>query len=110
MVPPLSTSDATRALESGVFTSWAQLQQRISHPGIFTGTGGGTGVTGFTGDVKLSGPLQRTRDVVFMYTVLRDYAAPKYFRGLDPTLTSGGEGRYPAGPAVHAGIPQHGSP
>src|SRR5713101_3054591 len=48
MLPPLSTSDRTLDLESGVFTSWAQLQQRISHPGIFTGTGGGTGVTGFT--------------------------------------------------------------
>src|SRR5690349_23953053 len=30
-------------------------------PGVFTGTGGGTGVTGFTNDVKLSGPLQRDR-------------------------------------------------
>ncbi len=110
MLPPLSTSDRTLDLESGVFTSWAQLQQRISHPGIFTGTGGGTGVTGFTGDVKLSGPLQRTRDVVFMYTVLGDYAAPKYFRGLDQTLTSGGEWRYPDGAAVQEVIAKNVSP
>ena len=99
MLPPLSTSDRTLDLESGVFTSWAQLQQRLSHPGIFT-SGGGTGVTGFTQDVKLSGPLQRTRDVVFMYTVAGDYAPPRYFRGLDVTLTSGGEWRYPDGAAV----------
>src|SRR5205807_894332 len=94
MLPPLSTSDRTLDLESGVFTSWAQLQQRLSNPGIFR-TGGGHGVTGFSEDVKLSGSLQRTRDVVFIYTVVGDYAGPKYFRGVNATLTLGGEWRYP---------------
>src|SRR5437762_12350216 len=47
MLPPLSTADRTLDLESGVFSRWSQLQQRLSHPGIFS-TGRGTGVTGFT--------------------------------------------------------------
>ena len=94
MLPPLSTGDRTLDLESGVFTSWAQLQQRLSNPGVFR-TGGGHGVTGFSEDVKLNGSLQRTRDIVFIYTVVGDYAGPKYFRGVDATLTLGGEWRYP---------------
>src|SRR5438477_401064 len=85
MLPPLSTGDKTLDLESGVFTSWAQLQQRLSNPGIFR-SGGGHGVTGFSEDVKLSGSLQRTRDIVFVYTVVGDYAGPKYFRGVNATL------------------------
>src|SRR5689334_19622991 len=110
MLPPISTTDRTLQVESGVFTSWAQLQQRISHPGIFTTNGTGGGVTGFTGDVKLSGPLQRTRDVVFMYTVVGDYAAPKYFRGLDETFTSGGEWRYQDGAAEQTIIAKNQTP
>src|SRR5439155_990675 len=47
-----TTADRTLDLESGVFSGWAQLQQRLSHPGIFS-TGRGTGVTGFTDEVKL---------------------------------------------------------
>src|SRR6267378_2126213 len=64
MLPPLSTVDRTLDLESSLFSNWAQLQQRLSHPGFF-GNGRGSGVTGFTDEVKLSGPLQRTRDPVF---------------------------------------------
>ena len=94
MLPPLSTADRTLDVESGVFSSWAQLQQRLSHPG-FGGTRGAAGVTGFSTDVKLSGALQRTRDPVFTYTVIGDYAGPRYFRGVDETLTSAGEWRYP---------------
>ncbi len=94
MLPPLSTADRTLDLESGIFTSWAQLQQRLSNPGIFR-SGSGHGVTGFSEDVKLAGSLQRTRDVVFIYTVVGDYAGPKYFRGVNATLTLGGEWRYP---------------
>src|SRR5437879_3946280 len=95
MLPPLSTSDRTLDLESGVFTSWAQLQQRLSHPGIFT-SGGGTGVTGFTQDVKLSGPLTRTRDVVFMYTIVGTHASnARYFRGLNITQQANGTSHYP---------------
>src|SRR6266566_3447789 len=86
MLPPLSTADRTLDVESGLFSSWAQLQQRLSHPG-FINAGGGTGVTGFSSDVKLNGSLTRTRDVVFTYTVVGDYAGPRYFRGVDETLT-----------------------
>ncbi len=93
MLPPLSTADRTVDLESGMFTSWAQLQQRLSNPGSFTNSGG-HGVTGFTDDVKLSGSLQRTRDVVFEYTVPNNFTGPKYFRGVDVTTTIGGEWRY----------------
>jgi transglutaminase-like putative cysteine protease len=94
MLPPLSTADRTLDLESGIFSSWAQLQQRLSHPGIFS-SGSGGGVTGFTEDVKLSGPLQRTRDVVFTYNVVGEYASSaRYFRGLNETVNLGSEWRY----------------
>jgi transglutaminase-like putative cysteine protease len=93
LLPPLSTSDRTLDVESGLFSNWAQLQERLSHPGV-AGTRTGTGVTGFTDDVKLSGSLQRTRDVVFTYTVIGDYAGPRYFRGVNETSTFAGEWRY----------------
>src|SRR5213594_112628 len=92
MLPPLSTADRTLDVESGIFTSWAQLQQQLSHPGFFS-NGKSTGVTGFTTDVRLNGSLQRTRDVVFTYTIA-DYSGPKYFRGVNVSITSGGEWRY----------------
>src|SRR5436309_7860631 len=92
MLPPLSTADRTLDVESGIFTSWAQLQQQLSHPGFFS-NGKSTGVTGFTTDVRLNGSLQRTRDVVFTYTIA-DYSGPKYFRGVNVSVTSGGEWRY----------------
>src|SRR5437879_8966208 len=96
MLPPLSTADRTLDLEPGVFSGWAQLQQRLSHPGIFS-TGRGTGVTGFTDEVKLSGPLQRTPDVVFTYTIVDHYVSKaRYFRGVNETLQLAGEWRYPA--------------
>src|SRR5947207_5210960 len=92
MLPPLSTADRTLDVESGLFTSWAQLQQRLSHPGFFS-NGKSTGVTGFTTDVRLNGSLQRTRDIVFTYTIA-DYSGPKYFRGVNEKITTGGEWRY----------------
>jgi transglutaminase-like putative cysteine protease len=95
MLPPLSTSDRTLDLESSVFTSWAQLQQRLNNPGIFTTTATGHGVTGFTDQVKLTGALKQSRDVVFEWTVKGDYAGPKYFRGINETFTTGREWRYP---------------
>src|SRR5437868_7730009 len=95
LLPPLSTADRTLDVESGLFSSWAQLQSRLSHPGIFGNTGATTGVTGFTTDVKLSGSLQRTRDPVFTYTIIGDYAAPTYLRGVSETETLAGEWRYP---------------
>lgn len=100
MLPPISTADRTLDVESGVFTSWAQLQQQLSHPGFFN-AGGGTGVTGFSDDVKLSGSLVRTRDVVFTYTMVGDYASSaRYFRGLNETLNIQGEWRYANGVGV----------
>jgi transglutaminase-like putative cysteine protease len=98
MLPPLSTADRTLDVESGIFTSWAQLQQQLSHPGFFS-NGGGSGVTGFSEDVKLSGPLHRTRDIVFTYTVTGNgtYEGARYFRGLDETQTIGSEWRYASG-------------
>ena len=97
MLPPLSTADRTLDLETGVFNSWAQLQQRLSHPGFFGSGAGGGGVTGFTDEVKLSGPLTRTRDVVFTYTIVANGYASKarYFRGVNDTVTVAGEWRYP---------------
>jgi hypothetical protein len=99
LLPPMSTSDRTVQIESSLFSNWAQLQQRLNNPGILhTGSGGGGGgVTGFSPDVGLGGPLQRTLDVVFTYTVSGDYAGPRYFRGLDVTLTSSGEWKYVGG-------------
>jgi transglutaminase-like putative cysteine protease len=95
MLPPLSSTDRTLALESSVFTSWAQLQQRLNNPGIFTTTATGHGVTGFTDQVKLTGALKQSRDVVFEWTVKGDYAGPKYFRGINETFQTGREWRYP---------------
>jgi transglutaminase-like putative cysteine protease len=106
MLPPLSTGDKTTDLESGIFTSWAQLQQRLSNPGIFR-TGSGQGVTGFSDEVKLSGSLQRTRDIVFIYTVVGDYAGPKYFRGVDATITVNGEWKYPGTNGFQSVIPKN---
>ncbi len=109
MLPPLSTADRTLDLESGIFTSWAQLQSRLSNPGIFA-NGGGHGVTGFSGDVKLSGSITRTRDPVFTYTIVGDYAGPRYFRGLNQTSTVGREWQYPATNGLQEVIAKNGFP
>src|SRR5579864_5145732 len=102
MLPPLSTVDKTVNVESSAFSSWAQLQQQLSHPGLFNASSqGGSGTTGFSSDVKLSGPLQRTRDIAFTYTLVGDYSGPRYFRGLDETLTLNGEWRFPTGTGFH---------
>jgi transglutaminase-like putative cysteine protease len=82
-------------VETGIFSNWAQLQERLSHPGFF-GKGPGTGVTGFTDEVKLSGPLKRTLDPVFTYTIVGTYASKaRYFRGLNITQQANGVWRYP---------------
>ena len=104
MLPPLSTVDRTVDVESNLFSNWAQLQQRLSHPGI-VGTGlGGSGTTGFSTDVPLGGSLKRTRDPVFTYTKIGDYASVMYFRGVNETATVGGEWRYPATPGLRRSI------
>src|SRR3989442_1404361 len=95
LLPPLSTVDRTLDVETGIFSNWAQLQERLSHPGFF-GKGPGTGVTGFTDEVKLSGPLKRTLDPVFTYTIVGTYASKaRYFRGLNITQQANGVWRYP---------------
>jgi len=107
MLPPLSTVDRTVDVESNLFSNWAQLQQRLSHPGI-VGTGpGGAGTTGFSADVPLGGPLTRTRDPVFTYTKdtkIGDYASTLYFRGVDVTSTVGGEWRYAGAPGLRRSV------
>ena len=96
LLPPLSTADRTLDVETGVFASWAQLQSRLSHPGVFANSNRtASGVTGFSTDVRLGGSLQRTRDPVFTYTIVGDYAGPRYFRGVNETVTANGEWRLP---------------
>src|SRR5450759_3559360 len=110
MLPPLSTVDRTLDVESNLFSNWALLQQRLSHPGIVGIGPAGSGTTGFSTDVPLGGPLTRTRDPVFTYTVSGDYTSAKYFRGVDETTTSGGEWRYPATPGLRQAIPANHTP
>src|SRR5947207_6904450 len=97
LLPPLSTSDRTLQVESGMFTSWAHMQQRLIHVGL-TNNETATGVTGFTDDVRLTGTLQRTRDIVFTYQTT-EYGGVKYFRGVNATLTLGRAWSYPASSA-----------
>ncbi|HEY1420200.1 MAG TPA: transglutaminase domain-containing protein [Candidatus Dormibacteraeota bacterium] len=106
MLPPLSTVDRTASAESSLFSNWAALQVRLSRPGAFISGPGGTGTTGFNQDVPLGGPLQLNRDIVFTYTVVGDYAGPRYFRGVNDTLTIGGQWRYGgSGSAVVLRVP-----
>lgn len=95
MLPPLSTRDRTVDLESSMFSSWAQLQQELSHPGVFRSGPGPGGTTGFSADVRLSGSLSRTRDIVFTYTKVGDLPGQPYFRGVNETQTLDAEWRSP---------------
>lgn len=98
LLPPMSTVDRTTEMASTVFSSWAQLQQRLSHPTVVGRSGNNvTGTTGFSTEVKLIGQLKRTRDIVFTYTYTSS-SGPRYFRGVDLTQTSNGEWRYPQPP------------
>src|SRR6202521_5555974 len=45
MLPPLSTVDRTVDVESSLFSNWAQLQQRLNHPGTIGSGPGGSGTT-----------------------------------------------------------------
>ena len=103
MLPPLSTADRTLDLESSLFSNWAQLQERLSRPGAI-GIGPAVGGTiGFSTDVPLGGPLARTRDPVFTYTLVGD-TGPRYFRGVNVTLTAAGEWRWPSSPGLRASV------
>src|SRR5712691_9145420 len=89
MLPPLSTGDRTQDFESAAFSNWAQILQNLSHPSL-QGRGSTVGITGFSTDVKLSGALKKTRNVVFTYTVNGQHQAPLYFRGVNETETADG--------------------
>jgi transglutaminase-like putative cysteine protease len=103
MLPPLSTADRTLDLESSLFSNWAQLQDRLSRPGAIGNGPAGGGTTGFATDVPLGGPLTRTKDPVFTYTLIGD-TGPRYFRGVNVTLTAGGEWRWPAQAGIKASV------
>ncbi len=103
MLPPLSTADRTLDLESSLFSNWAQLQQRLSRPGAIGNGPAAGGTTGFTTDVPLGGALTRTKDPVFTYTLIGD-TGPRYFRGVNVTLTAGGEWRWPAQAGIKASV------
>jgi transglutaminase-like putative cysteine protease len=110
VLPPLSTADRTVEMESSAFSSWAQLQQRLSHP-IVLGSGGGSvgGFTGFATDVKLRGALTRTHNKVFTYTYSSS-SGPRYFRGVNVTQTSQGEWRYTSAARFEARIAKNAYP
>jgi hypothetical protein len=112
LLPPLSTVDRTTEMESSLFSNWAQLQQRLSHPGaISVNSGAGGGFTGFRIDVPLGGALIQTRDPVFTYTKVGDFSTPVYFRGVNETSTVNGEWTYPTGsPGVFQQIPKNQAP
>jgi transglutaminase-like putative cysteine protease len=107
MLPPLSTEDRSLDMESNAFSSWAQLLQTLSHPGV-SGNGSGTGVgtTGFSSDVLLNPSLKRTHAIVFTYSVQGTYADPYYFRGVNDTFLSAGAWRYAEVPQYHEAIPK----
>lgn len=109
-MPQMSKQDRTVDVESGLFTSWAQLQTELSHPGfIGSGLTGGGLTTGFSDNVKLTGSIVRNGDPVFVYQESGPYGGPAYFRGLNLTLQAGGEWRYAGGGGlqfpVHNGRP-----
>jgi Transglutaminase-like superfamily/Domain of unknown function (DUF4129) len=94
MLPPLSTVDRTQNMESSLFSDWAQLQQQLNRPDLGNGTGTGAGTTGFSTDVVLGGNLTKSKTTVFTYTVTGNYPGPKYFRGVNVTVTDNGEWTY----------------
>jgi transglutaminase-like putative cysteine protease len=96
MLPPLSTVDQTVEMESSIFSSWAQLQQRLSHPTVLGNGSSVPGTTGFSTVVALNGELKTSPNVVFTYT-FSGSSGPQYFRGLNETQTMGGEW-LPSGP------------
>jgi transglutaminase-like putative cysteine protease len=94
LLPPLSTVDRTVEMQSSIFSSWAQLQERLNHP-LAAGRGPSAGgTTGFSTEVPLNGPLKRSRQIVFTYT-FTSTSGIRYFRGVNVTQTLNGEWRYP---------------
>src|SRR5438105_3239408 len=75
---------------TGAWLAWCVLRWRKPLLGLIPG------VTAFTDEVKLSGPLKRTLDPVFTYTIVGTYASKaRYFRGLNITQQANGVWRYP---------------
>lgn len=96
LLPPLSTTDRTVEMQASAFSSWAALQERLNH-GSLNGPGIGSGTTGFSTDVALGGALKKSHATVFTYT-WNGQSGPKYFRGVDITVTSQGQWRYAGSP------------
>ena len=107
-VPPLSTTDRTVSIQSGLFRQWAQIQQGLDHPVPFGPTSGPATTQGFSSDVQLGGPLHRTGDVVLTYTTNGDLPGPYYFRGVDLLTTQNGEWRWNASAARQFSLPGNG--
>jgi len=107
LLPPLSTSDRTTAIESSLLSGWADLQVRLNHPGVAGGGSGGAGTTGFVTDVPLGGPLTRTKDPVFTYQLSAASTGLRYFRGVNVTTTFNGEWRYPTSSQTDQRAPIH---
>ncbi|MEP6752813.1 MAG: transglutaminaseTgpA domain-containing protein [Candidatus Dormiibacterota bacterium] len=92
LLPPLSTTDRTVEMQASAFSNWAALQQRLNN-GASVGPGTGASTTGFSTEVSLGGSLKKSRNVVFTYTWNGD-SGPRYFRGVNVTMTSEGQWRY----------------
>lgn len=98
-LPPLSTVDKTVDIENGSFRGWAELNQRLNHPVAFgRGTAAGNSI-GFSSNVVLSGPLNRSGGVVMTYVLDNSYSGPRYFRGTDAVITAMSQWRYSADPS-----------
>ena len=107
MLPPLSTVDKTVTMESSFFTNWAQLQQQLNHADVLgTGSGRSGGTTGFSTSVGLGGPLTKSKNTVFTYTITGNYPGPRYFRGVNVTITDRGQWRYQQAVTFHEPIPK----
>lgn len=109
MLPPLSTVDRTTQFESGIFTQWADLQARLEHP-VKSGAGGGFGSTGFTTEVSLGGALRRSSVIVMTYATEGNYVGPRYFRGVDETVTVNGQWTTVANPPLKGRLPSGNTP
>jgi transglutaminase-like putative cysteine protease len=96
LLPPISTEDRTTSMQASAFSSWAALQERLNRGGTL-GAGIGAGTIGFSTDVALAGSLHRNHKPVFTYTWTNE-TGPRYFRGVNVTVTSQGLWRYSGSP------------
>ncbi|MGH7862906.1 MAG: DUF4129 domain-containing transglutaminase family protein [Candidatus Dormibacteraceae bacterium] len=86
LAPPLSSTDRSIDLESGIFKGWASLIASLNHPAE-PGIGGIPSESiGFATSIQLNGPLRRTGAVVFTYKLPASFAGPHYFRGLNMSV------------------------